>query len=143
MSVDTCDGEPCTVYSQRLIRARKDHKCDACKETIRRGDLYSYTFAIFEGERETVKRCARCEVIFDHLSGRAHELEDTAVDWHLNCGHTYEEVHDEPPPPEIAALAFMTPAEAQALVAKPLIVKTVTNSTPSPRTDSGDAGGRR
>jgi hypothetical protein len=79
VSVDTYDGEPVTVYSQRLIRARKDHRCRACGEPIRRGDLYSYTFAVWDGQRLVVRRCARCELLYEHLAVRAHEHEDMAV----------------------------------------------------------------
>jgi rubredoxin len=119
VSVDITDGEPCSVYKTKLRRARKAHTCAACKEPIRRGDLYSYTYLVFDGQSEESKRCARCELIYDHLLTRARtELEDTTVDERLNCGHTYEEVHGQPPPPEIAELAFMTPAEAQARLAQ-------------------------
>lgn len=34
----------------------------------------------------------------------------------LNCGHTYWDVHETDPPPDVEALAFVTPADAQALL---------------------------
>lgn len=33
------------------------------------------------------------------------------IDRELRCGHSYEDVHGKPPPPEIAALAFALPGE--------------------------------
>lgn len=117
MSVDTFDAEPWDVYSGvQIRRARKDHFCSACGETIHRGDLYSYTFGVFDGATEQVKRCARCELIFRHLDSLTGP--DEAVDRELNCGHTYEYRHGEPPPEDIAALAFALRIEAQAQLLK-------------------------
>lgn len=111
MSIDTYDAEPFDVFETCVRRARKEHKCRACGEMIRRGDLYSYSFAVFDGKPEQVRRCARCELIYRHLDGLM--ADDQAVDWELNCGHSYAEAHDCDPPEAIAALAFVTPDEAQ------------------------------
>ena len=116
MSVDCTDGEPYDVYpTEHLRRARVAHKCDACGEAIRRGDRYSYTFSVFEGEPDTVKRCARCEMMYRALV--PIQPEDTACDPELKCGHTWEDNFDGPPPDDVARLAFVTPDEAQALLA--------------------------
>jgi hypothetical protein len=122
MSTDLTDAEPYTVHSARVIRARKEHKCYACKEVIRRGDLYAYTFIVFEGEPDVTKRCARCEMLYQHLWSVTRDT-DEGVDDCLNCGHTYQEVHGVEPPEEIAALAFLTPAEAQARMLKNIAEK--------------------
>jgi hypothetical protein len=116
MSVDTTDCEPWDVYSeQRKRRARKDHVCYCCAETIRRGDLYVYEFAVFEGSPDEIKRCLRCQAIYDHLVSRHRGMEDTAVDRELKCGHTYREVFAEDPPEHIAALAFALPGDSHLL----------------------------
>lgn len=118
MSVDTdsFDG-PNEVQRHSIVRARKEHKCSACHEPIRRGDLYSYSFFVFEGDTSTVKRCARCETIYREVSARLDRY--SVPEERLNCGHTWQENFGEDPPPEIAALAFVTPAEAQGrLLAK-------------------------
>lgn len=99
MSVDTYDCEPWDVYpTESERRARKDHVCHCCAETIRRGDLYHYEFAVFEGRPE-------------HLLKRHSGMEDAAVDRELKCGHSYKEVFGEEPTNEIAALAFALPGE--------------------------------
>jgi len=107
----------CDVYENRVQTARKDHKCSACRETIRKGDKYNYHFQVFEREAATVKRCARCQLIFQHLEGLLSGGCDEGVDQKLNCGHSYSEVHGVEPPPEIAALAFALPGEVQGLLA--------------------------
>jgi hypothetical protein len=113
MSVD-CGEEPFDVYRDGIRRARVAHKCSACGETIRRGDQYHYTFTVFEGSAETIKRCARCELMYRVLV--PIQSDDMACDPELKCGHTWEDNFREPPPPEVAALAFLTPDEAQGLL---------------------------
>lgn len=55
------------VYNEREPRARVDHVCDACKDTIRRGDRYANVKVVFEGSAETIKRCLRCQRMHEHL----------------------------------------------------------------------------
>lgn len=114
MSVYIGDGEPVDVERSGFRRARKPHRCCACNETIQVGHRYHYSFEIFDGSADSWKRCARCQLIYEHLV--AVLPYDEAPDYELNCGHTYEEVHGEPPPDEIAALAFLSPGDAQRLI---------------------------
>ena len=99
-----------SVYSERFPRARKDHECHACAETIRRGDRYARVAIVFEGFEEVV-RCMRCQRIHEHL----RELEPgyTWPDERLACGEDYEEHWGEKPPDAIAALAFALPGETE------------------------------
>jgi hypothetical protein len=115
MSCDSEDLETCEVWRKKMTRARKEHGCDCCTDPIRRGDLYSYTFYILDGDASTMKRCLRCETLYQRLV-KLHERHGTgeAVDPELNCGHSFDEVFGEPAPDELARLAFMTPAEIQA-----------------------------
>ncbi len=117
MSVDTYDCEPIAVQDQEVRRARKEHRCSACRETIRRGDLYERDFAVWGGSANVVKRCMRCEALYQELCKLHVNSDDLGVDWELRCGHTFEDVFQRPPPPELAALAFMTKDEAQSLAA--------------------------
>lgn len=116
MSVDCFDSEPVDVHQSGMRRARKEHRCHACRELIRRGDLYHYTFLVFEGETEQTKRCARCELMWRALSAKMTSGDEWCHEA-LDCGHSYRERFGEDPPEEIARLAFVTPAEAQALLA--------------------------
>lgn len=115
MSVDRIDdhGAP-DVYDAGWRRARNERQCCACHETIRRGDRYAYNKTLFEGSWSAWCWCARCKTMIDHLDVRLADP-DEECDPHLDCGHTYEERFDEPPPPEIARLAFLTPDEAQEM----------------------------
>lgn len=96
--------------------ARKSHRCMACSEKITPGSQYEVISGLSDGDFVTTKRCARCVAIYNHLRGRARQLNDgTTPDFFLDCGHSYEEVHKEPPPPDIAALAFALPGELKIL----------------------------
>ena len=104
------------VWDERLLKARKAHKCTACGETIAKGHRYWRAGALFDGQWNTHKRCLRCKAIFDHLVARVVTTgmyldEGIAVD--LDCGQDYQDAWGEDPPPEIAALAFVTQDEMQ------------------------------
>ncbi len=116
MSVDCFDGEPAAVFRETMRKARKAHKCSACGEAIRVGDRYCETFMVHDGDTTTVRRCARCELIYRHLEEKMRDSRDEVPDLELKCGHEYQERWDELPPPEIAALAFVSPDDAQALL---------------------------
>jgi hypothetical protein len=105
------------VQRDEIRRARKEHRCRACRETIRVGDVYEYTFFLYEGEAGDCKRCLRCKAIYDELVRRHDGDWDEGVDYELNCGHSWDEVHGGEPPEHIARLAFMLPDEMQAELA--------------------------
>ena len=96
------------LYNETCPKARKEHTCSACGETIAPRQRYYRVALVFDGSASTVKRCARCQKIHEHLRDLGS---DSWPDERLNCGHDYEDMHDVPPPPEIAALAFALPGE--------------------------------
>ena len=115
MSVDCSDGEYADVDRERTIRAAKEHRCAACKETIRRSDIYVLHKILFDGDWETVKRCLRCDAMYHALDVKLKKASDyeEAADIRLNCGHEYKKRWGEEPPPELARLAFLTADEMQ------------------------------
>jgi len=113
MSVDTWDCESPSVDRTTRHRAKKEWKCCACRGPILRGELYTYSFMVFDGDADERRRCARCDAIYEHLCALHTGGEDWPA-WDLNCGHSYQERWEKDPPPEIARLAFMTSAEVLA-----------------------------
>ena len=114
MSVDCGDDGP-DVWLERFIRARAEHTCAACCTIITRGELYHQTRSLYDGGWTVVKRCARCQAIFELLSCKVRELPgDQCCDPRLDCGHTYQENFGDTPI-AVQALAFMTRNEAQRL----------------------------
>lgn len=92
------------AFQSRVRRAAKEHSCIACKETIRRGDLYRYSSGIFEGQPFSYRHCLRCWAMLDAIQDKNGESGDI----YLDCGEIWKD-----PPPEVAALAFMTREEMQ------------------------------
>ena len=113
MSFYADDYEPCSFYKHTIVRARKAHRCDACKRQIAPGHRYALVKLAGDGSAETIKRCGACERIYQHLSGKG-AARGMQPQERLDCGETYEDEWDEPPPDDIAALAFMTDDDAGA-----------------------------
>ncbi len=113
MSV-SCD-EYNDAYVEHTPRARKEHKCYACNETIRPGDRYRRTFVAFDGRGDSYKHCLRCAAMMDAIQEGQRKAgeRDTGVALGLDCGHSWQEIMDEEPPPEIARLAFMSADDMQ------------------------------
>jgi RNase P subunit RPR2 len=97
------------VYNERFPRARKEHQCDACLETIVGGQRYARIGIVYDGRAGTIVRCMRCQKIHEHL--RTVLDSEEWADERLNCGHTYQQRHECDPPEDIAALAFALPGE--------------------------------
>lgn len=108
------DGDTDEPLANEWRRARKEHKCYACREMIRRGDRYHFTAGVQDGFY-AIKHCARCWWMGQEI------LEAGAETWQfdLRCGVSWEEAFEGEPPSDVAALAFLTPDEAQAMFRKP------------------------
>lgn len=64
------DYDPPEVYSQVLRRARREHTCCECGETITPGDLYEVAKGKWDGDWNEYKTCARCvNVRTDYFRG--------------------------------------------------------------------------
>jgi hypothetical protein len=109
--MSTYGDEPVSVSHTAWRTARKEWHCSACQEPIPVGQTYRYVIFLFDGTWETFRRCQRCQIIHSHLSDRMRSEGDRyeyCADA-LDCGDTYEERWDEPPPEWLAALAFWRP----------------------------------
>lgn len=105
---DIADGyNDITNHEHRT--ARKEHVCEGCGETIRKGDTYHHTSALFDGHWSTWKHCERCNAMMQALFAEADD--PIAIDPGLNCGETWESIGYGAPPEHVAALAFWLPGE--------------------------------
>ena len=104
------DGEHPEFESRTWRTARKQHTCCACAETVRPGDRYHITAGRWDGQMETYKHCARCWGVCEALWKEGSSW----IDFHLNCGETWESAFEEDPPAEVAALAFALPRDFAA-----------------------------
>lgn len=112
MSV-SCDGAA-DIYEQRTRKARKEHECEACGGHIRPGDTYTRETMLYDGRWDNTTRCARCQLIFEHLVTMIRSGDGFGEEWpdsRLNCGHEYRERWEVDPPAWLAALAFWMPGD--------------------------------
>lgn len=108
----SCD-EQYAVYAEKRVKARKAHRCGACRETIQPGHYYMRVGTVFDGSASTIKRCLRCQKIHEHLRTKCAEVGyDMWPDERLNCGMDYEEEWGELPE-EIGDLAFVSGGDLQ------------------------------
>lgn len=87
-------------------------RCEACERLIVPGLRFAVSDTVYEGERYKVVRCGACELIHKHL--REKDPERLYPKEKLDCKRGYQEEWGHEPPPEIQALAFVSPAEASA-----------------------------
>lgn len=70
----------CEVWRENTRKARKEHKCSACRGKILPGDEYVEHFDIFEGDTNREKICSACNV--DRIEfGNAHSVNLTPGSW--------------------------------------------------------------
>lgn len=53
-------GETCEAWSERLVKARKAHRCNCCGGAIASGEVYERHFHTFEGHVASEKTCSAC-----------------------------------------------------------------------------------
>lgn len=100
------DGDGPDFCADRVQRARKPHRCCACKETIRPGDEFRLIAGKWDGNFHQFRQCSRCAAMYDAIE--EHATDGVVIT--LNCGHTWEEVIGECPE-EVQSLAFALPGE--------------------------------
>lgn len=55
-----CDFDPATVYSARVVTARKPHRCDECDGLIEPGESYERASLLSDGKWDAYSTCAAC-----------------------------------------------------------------------------------
>lgn len=108
-----CD-EYYSLYKEKRLKARKEHKCDACGEVVSVGHYYFRITMIFDGQASAVKRCLRCQALHKHL--RKKEPGEMWPDERLSCGMDYKKEWGEDPPLEVEMLAFISQEESQRML---------------------------
>lgn len=109
-----CDLDlECADHSESVCRrARKEHKCCACGDTIPRGHKYHVEKLIGVGSDagvETYKHCVRCSMMYELLRRTAQPGD--LIDLTLDCGEVWDGPEDDP----FQLLAFMTPEDGQRI----------------------------
>lgn len=61
ISIDHDGGPDC--FKEKVVTARKKHRCDECYKDILPGEKYEYVTGIWDGEPSTYKTCLDCKSI--------------------------------------------------------------------------------
>lgn len=54
------DYDPASVYHEKIRKARKEHICCECRETIKPGEKYEHVSGCWDGSWSTYKTCLVC-----------------------------------------------------------------------------------
>jgi RNase P subunit RPR2 len=61
MSIDCyCGYDTPKVHSSRLVRARKQYKCEECSAPIFIGENHEYVFAVYDEGADQFRTCSHC-----------------------------------------------------------------------------------
>ena len=63
----TLDGEPGELVTGAIVKARKEHRCVECGETISPGSQYERVTGLWDGEFATFKTCLTCRNVRNSL----------------------------------------------------------------------------
>lgn len=66
--LDGHDGDGPECFSRKRPRARKEHRCTECRETIEPGQQYEHASGIWDGSPDSFKTCLSCVEIRDHFA---------------------------------------------------------------------------
>jgi hypothetical protein len=56
------------VIEDKVVKARKDHRCVECRETIAKGQKHEYIKGLWDGRFDTFRTCLSCVEIRNHFS---------------------------------------------------------------------------
>jgi len=61
MSSCYCDYDEPKFYFNKLVKARKQHKCDECRNIIQKGETYERVSAMWDDYApDTYRTCSKC-----------------------------------------------------------------------------------
>lgn len=81
--------DPCDVWHERWLTARKEHRCDDCNEPITRGERHVRISALSDGSWDHYRLCEYCQQDWTDLQelgvckliGGLSEAKEWAYEW--------------------------------------------------------------
>lgn len=62
------DGESPSFFSDKIVKAKKEHRCSECKEAIPIKTQYEYASGCWDGDFQVYKTCMSCVEIRAHFA---------------------------------------------------------------------------
>lgn len=67
-----CDyGEPADVYTKKVVKARKVHRCYECSHSILPGQTYERVKSLYDGMWDVANTCPRCLDAREYITAHA------------------------------------------------------------------------
>lgn len=79
MPYEEGDGEYCTLWREKKVTARKEHRCIECNATIKPGEEYGRADTLYDGQWDSMARCAACLVLAELAATFAKECAQWGV----------------------------------------------------------------
>lgn len=86
------DNEASAVWNERIVRARKPHRCDECHLAIPPGRHYIRIGSLYDGHWETFEKHPECDAVADWV--RVHVCEAHGEHGFIPVGGLDEEIHN-------------------------------------------------
>lgn len=67
------------VYEIEKRKARKDHRCEECRGTIKAGEIYCFHHGVFDGSGFSNKICVDCDAIRDEMNKKVGIYDQVCV----------------------------------------------------------------
>ena len=88
-----CDSEGPGFYKEKLVKARKQHKCCECGAEIKQGEQYQVATGLWDGDIDRFKTCEPCADLRDALEDvvcvTLLGLRDSYSDYLVEYGNAY------------------------------------------------------
>ena len=88
--IDSFDDGP-AVFDAKMVRARSDHTCTECAETIPPGHIYERVRGLWDGDWITYKTCGRCYDLRRRFFPHGFYFTGLVDEWVEHFGFDYRE----------------------------------------------------
>jgi hypothetical protein len=73
-------------YVEKIVKARKEHKCIWCSTTIQRDETYIRCGGVFQGDFGMRKECIKCNDTISKLISEGMDVDDGLdIAWMIDC----------------------------------------------------------
>ena len=86
MSECECDSPYPQFCSNRIVKARKIHRCGECCNEIKIDEKYEYTAGVWDREFQVFKTCLDCHDVKNYLDRNEHEICENLYEYICNSG---------------------------------------------------------
>lgn len=68
-----CDYDGPSVFTETVVRGRKEHRCVECKRVMPKGEEHEMCKGVWDGEWSTYRTCLPCRDLRNRISAIKHK----------------------------------------------------------------------